>query len=117
MAAEDEKEHEQMCQRVVEELKSIAFADIGDFVQVKDNKLRFVMPEGETAEKRRAIASIKEGTRGVEVRQYDKNRALYMLSRIYGLYERRSGRTLEDLGARDALLMEDGEDGGWDDEG
>ena len=84
--------------RVIRELARVAFADATDFVQVETriiNKGDIEVPlelavHKETAElsadQRAAIASIKQGANGVEIKLHDKIKALELLGRHIGLF-------------------------------
>ena len=83
---------------VVKELARIAFADAADYVQVETriiNRGDIEVPielavHKETAElsadQRAAIASIKQGANGVEIKLHDKIRALELLGRHIGMF-------------------------------
>ena len=84
--------------RVIRELARVAFADATDFVQVETriiNRGDIEVPlelavHKETAElsadQRAAIASIKQGANGVEIKLHDKIKALELLGRHIGLF-------------------------------
>lgn len=86
-------------ERVVKELARVAFADATDYVQVETRTVekndgtelsyQTVMLT-ETAElsadQRAAIAGIKQGTNGVEVKLHDKIKALELLGRHIGMF-------------------------------
>jgi len=95
--------------RVLRELATIAFADMADFVQVVDDGSKVVALELDKIppDKRGAIASIKQGANGIDVKLNDKVKALELLGRHLGMYNDRlqlSGRV--DVGAHklDAIL-------------
>ena len=85
-------------ERVVMELARVAFADATDFVQVETriiNRGDIEVPldlavHKETAElsadQRAAIASIKQGANGVEIKLHDKIKALELLGRHIGMF-------------------------------
>ena len=85
-------------ERVVMELARVAFADATDYVQVETriiNKGDIEVPielavHKETAElsadQRAAIASIKQGANGVEIKLHDKIKALELLGRHIGMF-------------------------------
>ena len=76
--------------KVVQELAAIAFADIADYVQVKDHGLPMVeiTPTGDIpVSKRAAIASIKQGNNGIEVKLHNKLDALDKLGRHLGMFK------------------------------
>ena len=77
-------------ERVLEELASIAFSNGADFAKVTETgHVRIVPTEELPEEKRRAIASIKEGQFGTEIKTYDKVLALEMLGKHLGLFDGR----------------------------
>ena len=83
---------------VVKELARVAFADVADYVQVETriiNRGDIEVPielavHKETAElsadQRAAIASIKQGANGVEIKLHDKIKALELLGRHIGMF-------------------------------
>ena len=85
-------------ERVVIELARVAFADATDYVQVETriiNRGEVKVPielavHKETAElsadQRAAIASIKQGANGVEIKLHDKIKALELLGRHIGMF-------------------------------
>ena len=67
-------------EKVLEELAAIAFANGADFATVNQNGIVRITPTSELPdEKRKAIASIKEGQYGTEVKVHDKVKALELL--------------------------------------
>lgn len=63
-------------EKVLEELAAIAFANGADFATVNQNGIVRITPTSELPEeKRKAIASIKEGQYGTEVKVHDKVKA------------------------------------------
>lgn len=73
--------------RVLAELSAIAFAKATDYVEVDDDGSVKIKPTTElTDEQKKAIASIKEGANGIEIKLTDKTKALEMLSRHLGLF-------------------------------
>lgn len=78
--------------RVLEELAAIAFASGVDFVEVAGNGyVRIIPTEDLPDDKRRAVASYKEGQFGTEVKTYDKVRALELLGKHLGVFDNGSG--------------------------
>ena len=73
--------------RVLAELSAIAFAKATDYVEVDDDGSVKIKPTAAlTDEQKKAIASIKEGANGIEIKLTDKTKALEMLSRHLGLF-------------------------------
>ena len=85
--------------RVVKELMRVAFADATNYVQVQPRTI--VGADGKeiviqavvltataelTDEERAAISQIKQGANGIEVKMYDKLRALELLGRHIGMF-------------------------------
>ena len=91
--------------KVVQELAAIAFADIADYVQVKDHgglPMVEITPRGDIpVSKRAAIASIKQGNNGIEVKLHNKLDALDKLGRHLGMFK---DRQEEQDGQMEALL-------------
>lgn len=76
--------------RVVQELAAIAFAKATDYVTIKSNGSAAVVmiksTDDLTDEQVRAIAGIKEGANGVEIKLNDKEKALELLGRHLGMW-------------------------------
>lgn len=76
--------------RVVQELAAIAFAKATDYVTIKSNGPAAVVmiksTDELTDEQVRAIAGIKEGTNGIEIKLNDKEKALELLGRHLGMW-------------------------------
>ncbi|MFC2476107.1 MAG: terminase small subunit [Catonella sp.] len=73
--------------RVLAELSAIAFAKATDYVEIDDDgAVKIKATASLTDEQKKAIAGIKEGANGVEVKLVDKTKALEMLSRHLGLF-------------------------------
>lgn len=76
--------------QVVEELAAIAFAKATDYVTIKaDGAEAMVMIKSTDElndEQVRAIAGIKEGANGVEIKMNDKEKALELLGRHLGMW-------------------------------
>lgn len=76
--------------RVIQELAAIAFARATDYVTVKSNgpaAMVCIKSTDELSEDQvRAIAGIKEGANGIEIKLNDKEKALEMLGRHLGMW-------------------------------
>lgn len=76
--------------RVVQELAAIAFAKATDYVTIKSNELAAAVTikstDDLTDEQVRAIAGIKEGANGIEIKLNDKEKALELLGRHLGMW-------------------------------
>ena len=83
-------------EKVLEELAAIAFANGADFATVNQNGIVRITPTSELPEeKRKAIASIKEGANGTEIKTYDKVRALELLGKHLGVFDSNNGVAAE----------------------
>lgn len=99
---------------VLGELAAIAFSDFSKFVTVESDEERGqVMVITDTAllksDARKAVAAAKMGTKGIEIKLYDKLRALEILGRVCGIF---GGGDQEEQQALDQLraLFEKEED-------
>ena len=73
--------------RVLEELAAIAFARAADFAEVKDGFVIIKDTAGLSEQQIKAIAGIKEGKFGVELKLNDKEKALELLGRHLGMFK------------------------------
>lgn len=75
---------------VVKELAAIAFSKATDYVEIRSNGVCstvVVKPTTALSEQQiRAIAGIKEGTNGIEIKLNDKEKALELLGRHLGMW-------------------------------
>lgn len=99
--------------RVLQELAAIGFSDAADYVRVSGDETPTVMirpTDNIPSEKRAALAGIKQGRYGIEIRLHDKLRALEQISRMMG-YIREVGEHQPegDNGLLDALKSSAGE--------
>lgn len=79
-------------EKVIEELAAVAFANGADFATVNQNGIVRITPTSELPEeKRKAIASIKEGQYGTEVKVHDKVKALELLAKHLGMFDSKNG--------------------------
>ena len=75
--------------RVLQELAAIAFAKATDYAEIKNECVR-IKDTGDLDEQQvRAIAGIKEGKFGVEIKLNDKEKALELLGRHLGMFKDR----------------------------
>jgi phage terminase small subunit len=84
---------------VLMELMKIASANGTDFAVVGNrNRVSLVPTEDLPPEKRAAVAGVKKGAKGaVEVKTYDKVKALELLGKHLGMFEKRDGYDIEDV--------------------
>ena len=72
-------------QRILEELATIGFARVPDYLQVQEEKLILNLPrEGDPAGA--AVASVEKGTGGFKIKFYDKMKALELLGKHLGMF-------------------------------
>jgi phage terminase small subunit len=74
-------------ERVLKELASIGFAKATDFLTIQSGRVLIKDSDDVAADKLAALASVKEGMYGVEVKLADKARALEMLGKYLGLFD------------------------------
>ena len=75
--------------RVLEELAAIAFARATDYAEVKDDQVFITDTAGLSENQIKAIAGIKQGKFGIEVKLNDKEKALELLGRHLGMFKER----------------------------
>ena len=73
--------------RVLQELAAIAFAKVTDYAEVKDECVKIKDTKDLDEQQIRAIAGIKEGKFGIEVKLNDKEKALELLGRHLGMFK------------------------------
>ena len=82
-------------EKVLEELAAIAFANGTNFATITQNGCVLLTPTNELSEnKKKAVALIKEGQYGVEVKLHDKVRALELLGKHLGVFDSKHGSGL-----------------------
>lgn len=72
---------------VLQELANIAFSNGSDFAEVIGGSVVVKNTKEIATERRQAIASIKETKDGIEVKTYDKVRALELVGRHLGMFD------------------------------
>lgn len=75
--------------RVLNELASIAFAKATDYAEVRDGQVIIKNTADLSDTMVRAIAGIKEGRNGIEIKLNDKRKALELLGRHLGMFKDR----------------------------
>lgn len=73
--------------RVLEELAAIAFGKATDYATVKDGQVIVKNTEELDEQQIRAIAGIKEGKFGIEVKLNDKLKAIELIGRHLGMFK------------------------------
>ena len=81
-------------ERVLEELAAVAFANGTDFATItKSGMVRIIPTEDVAEDKRKAVAGIKEGQWGTEIKLHDKVRALELLGKHLGVFDSNNAST------------------------
>lgn len=75
--------------RVLQELAAIAFAKATDYAEVEDGQVIIKDTVNLDEQQVKAIAGIKEGKYGIEVKLNDKEKALKLLGRHLGMFKDR----------------------------
>lgn len=75
--------------RVLQELAAIAFAKATDYAEVTDECVKIKDTKDLDEQQIRAIAGIKEGKFGIELKLNDKEKALELLGRHLGMFKDR----------------------------
>lgn len=96
-------------ERVLLELAAIGFADVTDYVTIANGKVQVADTDQMDSTARRALSVIKESRDGVEIRLADKVKALELMGKNLGLFER--GKTVEDDTLKKAAELLGGIDG------
>lgn len=92
---------------VLTELMKIATSNGTDFANVgKRNRVTLTPTADLMPEKRAAVASVKKGKNGIEVKTYDKLKALELLGRHLGMFNKKpDDEDIEDMdGPRDEVF-------------
>lgn len=105
--------------RVLRELAAIGFSRTTDYVNItKEGYVKLTPTDVLSDEQQRAVASIKEGKYGVELRLHDKLGALQLIGRHIGMFTGKETQQddIEDdgllaaLGANAQAVFNDGDD-------
>ena len=84
---ERQKRTEVTQDRVIEELAAIAFARATDFAQIINGNVVLTDTKELSENQIKAIAGIKEGKFGIELKLNDKEKALELLGRHLGMFK------------------------------
>lgn len=82
-----EKRTEISQDRVLQELAKIGFADVTDFVTIEGHSVKVKTTDQMPRDKLGAIAGIKEGANGIEIKLNDKEKALELIGRHLGMFK------------------------------
>ena len=74
---------------VLQELAAIAFANATDFAQIVNGRVHLTNTADLSDAQIKAIAGIKEGKNGIELKLNDKEKALELLGRHLGMFKDR----------------------------
>lgn len=72
--------------RVLTELAKIGFADVTDFLSIEHDEVKIKSTTEIPTHKLGAIAAVKEGTKGIEIKLNDKGKALELIGRHLGMW-------------------------------
>lgn len=73
---------------ILQTLQAIAFSDYTDYIWIEDGQVRVKDSCLLTKDQRTAIAGIKDSGKGVELKLHDKQKALELLVKYLGFFER-----------------------------
>ena len=90
--------------RVLRELACIAFANTGDYLEIRDGSLQIRDTHDLSKNALAAVAAIERGTGGLKVKFYDKLKALELLGKYLALFEGMTSQG-EERGLLEALLL------------
>ena len=102
--------------RVLQELAAIGFSKATDFAQIRGGAVRLTETDDLADEQKRAVAGIKEGKYGIELKLHDKIHALHLIGQHLGMFGSKANEPdpPADDGFMDALKGEAAEV--WQDE-
>ena len=106
-----EKRTEITQDRVLQELAKIGFADVTDFVTIEGSFVKVKTTDQMPRDKLGAIAGIKEGANGIEIKMADKLKALELLGKHLGMYQNNLSVTVETSGKLDDIMSQIGGEG------
>lgn len=72
---------------VVRELAAIAFSNMTDYAQIKEGSVLLTPTDNLSEYQKKALAGIKQGRNGIEVKSCDKVKALELLGRHLGMFK------------------------------
>ena len=83
-------------EEILSALRAIAFSDFTEYIWIEDGEVRVKDSARLTEGQRAAIAGIKDTGKGVEIKLHDKQKALELLVKYLGFFEKKD----EDAGIR-----------------
>ena len=75
-------------EEILQALRAIAFSDFTDYIWIEDGQVRIRETSELDSGQRAAIAGIKDTGKGVEIKLHDKQKALELLVKYQGMFER-----------------------------
>ncbi|MBR6413589.1 MAG: terminase small subunit [Oscillospiraceae bacterium] len=75
-------------EEILQALRAIAFSDFTDYIWIEDGQVRIRETRELDSGQRAAIAGIKDTGKGVEIKLHDKQKALELLVKYQGMFER-----------------------------
>ena len=73
---------------ILEALQAIAFSDFTEYIWIEDGEVRVKDSRQLSQAQRAAIAGIRDTGKGVEIKLHDKQKALELLVKYLGLFEK-----------------------------
>ena len=73
---------------ILEALRAIAFSDFTEYIWIEDGEVRVKDSRQLSQAQRAAIAGIRDTGKGVEIKLHDKQKALELLVKYLGLFEK-----------------------------
>jgi phage terminase small subunit len=89
---------------VLSQIRAIAMANATDLLAVREGQLEIQSTDQLSSDARKAIASIEKSTGGLKVKFYDKLKALELLGKYLGLFDRRDAPQEEENDLIQAIL-------------
>lgn len=90
-------------ERIMKELESVAFANGTDFATIERGRVKIKDTDELEESTKKALSGVKETRYGIEIKPYDKIRALELLSKMMG-YDKDSAKEDEQIRKLDEVL-------------